>query len=41
MQRYISLDLHSINNYIEIMDKEINRVFVKRVSNKLPVILKF
>ena len=40
MQLYAGLDLHSRNTYIGIMDKEFNRVFGKRVSNNLPVILK-
>jgi transposase len=40
MQLYAGLDLHSRNTYIGIMDKEFKRVFGKRVSNNLPVILK-
>ena len=40
MQLYAGLDLHSTNTYIGIMDKEFKRVFSKRVSNKLPLILK-
>ena len=40
MQLYAGLDLHSRNTYIGVMDKEFNRVFGKRVSNNLPVILK-
>jgi transposase len=40
MQLYAGLDLHSRNTYIGIMDKEFKRVFGKRVSNDLPVILK-
>jgi transposase len=40
MQLYAGLDLHSRNTYIGIMDKELKRVFGKRVANKLPVILK-
>ncbi len=40
MQLYAGLDLHSRNTYIGVMDKEFNRVFGKRVSNNLPLILK-
>ena len=40
MQLYAGLDLHSRNTYIGIMDKEFKRVFKKRVSNSLPLILK-
>ena len=40
MQLYAGLDLHSRNTYIGIMDKEFKRVFGKRVSNTLPLILK-
>ena len=40
MQLYAGLDLHSRNTYIGIMDKEFKRVFGKRISNNLPVILK-
>ena len=40
MQLYAGLDLHSRNTYIGVLDKEFNRVFSKRVSNSLPVILK-
>ncbi len=39
MQLYAGLDLHSRNTYIGIMDKEFKRVFNKRVSNSLPLIL--
>jgi transposase len=39
MQLYAGLDLHSRNTYIGIMDKEFKRVFKKRVSNSLPLIL--
>ena len=39
MQLYAGLDLHSRNTYIGIMDKEFKRVFGKRVSNTLPLIL--
>ena len=40
MQLYAGLDLHSRNTYIGIMDQEFNRLFAKRVSNKLPLILR-
>ena len=40
MQLYAGLDLHSRKTYIGIMDKEFKRVFGKRVSNNLPLILK-
>ena len=39
MHLYAGLDLHSRNTYIGIMDKEFKRVFGKRVSNTLPLIL--
>jgi len=39
MQLYAGLDLHSRNTYIGIMDKEFKRIFNKRVSNSLPLIL--
>ena len=39
MQLYAGLDLHSRNTYIGIMDKEFKRVFNKRVTNSLPLIL--
>jgi hypothetical protein len=39
MQLYAGLDLHSRNTYIGIMDKKFKRVFGKRMTNKLPVIL--
>jgi transposase len=39
MQLYAGLDLHSRNTYIGIMDEKFKRIFGKRVSNKLPVIL--
>ncbi len=39
MELYAGLDLHSRNAYIGIMDKDFKRVFGKRVSNKLPLIL--
>jgi transposase len=40
MKLYAGLDLHSTNTYIGIMDKEFKRVFRKRVSNHLPLIIK-
>jgi transposase len=40
MQLYAGLDLHSRNTYIGIMDREFKRVFGKRVSNNLPLIIK-
>ena len=40
MQLYAGLDLHSRNTYIGIMDKEFKRVFGKRVSNNLSLIMK-
>src|SRR5210317_933196 len=40
MELYAGLDLNSRNTYIGIMDKEFKRVFGKRVSNNLPLILK-
>jgi len=40
MQLYAGLDLHSRNTFIGIMDKEFKRVFAKRVSNNLPLIIK-
>jgi transposase len=39
MELYAGLDLHSRNTYIGIMDKEFKRVFSKRVSNNLPLII--
>ena len=39
MQLYAGLDLHSTNTYIGILDQEFNRVFNKRVPNKLDLIL--
>jgi len=39
MQLYAGLDLHSRNTYIGILDQELNRVFKKRVANKLELIL--
>ena len=40
MELYAGLDLHSRNTYIGIMDKEFKRVFGKRVTNHLPLIIK-
>jgi transposase len=40
MELYAGLDLHSTNTYIGIMDKEFKRVFGRRVSNHLPLIIK-
>jgi transposase len=40
MQLYAGLDLHSRNTYIGILDQEFNRIFKKRVSNDLKLILK-
>jgi len=40
MQLYAGLDLHSRNTYIGIMEKEFKRVFRKRVSNNLPLIIR-
>ena len=39
MQLYAGLDLHSRNTYIGILDHEFNRIFKKRVSNDLELIL--
>ncbi len=39
MQLYAGLDLHSTNTYIGIMDSNFNRIFKKRVSNQLALIL--
>ena len=39
MQLYAGLDLHSRNTYIGILDQEFNRIFKKRVSNNLDLIL--
>ena len=39
MELYAGLDLHSRNTFIGIMDKEFKRIFNKRVSNSLPLIL--
>ena len=40
MELYAGLDLHSRNTYIGIMDKAFKRVFGKRVSNDLSLIIK-
>ena len=40
MQLYARLDLHSRNTYIGVLDQEFNRVFKKRVTNDLKLILK-
>ena len=39
MQLYSGLDLHSRNTYIGILDTDFKRVFKKRVSNNLDLIL--
>ena len=39
MELYAGLDLHSRNTYIGILDKELKRVFKKRVANNLELIL--
>jgi transposase len=39
MELYSGLDLHSTNTYIGILTPEFNRVFKKRVSNNLDLIL--
>ena len=39
MQLYAGLDLHSRNTYIGILDKQFKRVFKKRVTNSLNLIL--
>ena len=36
---YVGMDLHSRNTYTGIMTKEFKRVFGKRLTNDLPVIL--
>jgi len=38
MELYAGLDLHSRNTYIGILDKELNKVFKKRVSNDIELI---
>jgi len=39
MELYAGLDLHSRNTYIGILDKNLKRVFKKRVVNSLEIIL--
>ena len=39
MELYAGLDLHSRNTYIGILDKNLKRVFKKRVINSLDIIL--
>ena len=39
MELYSGLDLHSRNTYIGILDTDFKRVFKKRISNKLDLIL--
>jgi hypothetical protein len=39
MELYSGLDLHSTNTYIGILDTDFKRVFKKRVSNNLDLIL--
>jgi len=39
MELYVGLDLHSRNTYIGILDKDLKRVFKKRVPNRLDNIL--
>jgi hypothetical protein len=39
MSRYAGLGLHSSNTYIGVLDPQFNRVFKKRVSNDLDLIL--
>ena len=39
MELYSGLDLHSTNTYIGILDSDFNRIFKKRVSNNLDLIL--
>ena len=39
MELYSGLDLHSTNTYIGILDTDFKRVFKKRVSNDLDLIL--
>jgi len=40
MSFYAGIDLHSNNHYIGILDKEGKRIFQKRLSNDLPLLLK-
>ena len=39
MELYSGLDLHSLNTYIGILNPDLERVFKKRVSNNLDLIL--
>jgi len=39
MNLYAGLDLHSSNTYIGVLDQQFNRIFKKRVSNDLDLIL--
>src|SRR5210317_1279219 len=39
MQLYSGLDLHSTNTYIGILNTDFKRVFKKRISNNLDIIL--
>ena len=39
MALYAGMDLHSRNTYLGILDHELKRVFDKRISNELPLIL--
>ena len=39
MELYSGLDLHSRNTYIGIQDTDFKRVFKKRISNNLDLIL--
>jgi hypothetical protein len=39
MELYSGLDLHSLNTYIAILNPDLERVFKKRVSNNLDLIL--
>jgi hypothetical protein len=39
MNLYTGLDLHSSNAYIRVLDPQFNRIFNKRVSNDLDLIL--
>ena len=39
MELYSGLDLHSRNTYIGILDTDFKRVFKKRVSNNLDLIV--
>ena len=39
MEVYAGIDLHSSNNYIEIIDEEDKRLYRKRLPNQLVYIL--